>query len=376
MVSLLLGAALLSGCAAHSFPLSNRFVYAAEATDRVEVFADTNGTLYPAGWQSHFRPRMSKKRPGEGKWLAGSLLAQASQKSKFRTLIERDSTRQLSEIRSFAASHKRIFILVHGFNASVEETNTPFSAVEAQLDLKPGDGIIRFYWDGLIGKGVGAIKVWLKAANASQMVGSRGLRSVLNEVENREVYLIAHSRGASVALSALGNPVYNPKFFLATKQRANGWGKAYQAILSPKPLRENGNRIHMLVVAPAIDRIDFCDSSQQPAWSTDFACTKFRPLGSQVKSFAYTVNPSDPILGKLILSSQALVPTGFGYVPQIGRDLKVQHYGLLREYAFEKPEGFHGFSEYVAHPTFVQMLFDAGIGKSPVPQGTISAPAG
>jgi Alpha/beta hydrolase of unknown function (DUF900) len=375
-VFVLCGAALLSGCAAHSFPLSNKFVYPSETSDRAEVFSDVNGTLYPAGWQSHFRPRMSKKHPGEARWLAGSLLAQTSQKSKFRNLIERDGDRQLGEIKSFAARHKRIFILVHGFNSSVEESEIPFSAIEAQINLQPGDGVIRFYWDGLIGKGLGAIKVWLKAANASQTVGSRGLRSVLNQIEGREVYVIAHSRGASVALSALGNPVYSSKYLKSTNQRARGWGKAYRSILSPKPLSVNGNSLHLLMLAPAIDRIDFCSAAEQPLSSKGFVCGRFRSLGSQVKSFAYTVNPSDPMLGKLFLSSRALIPTGFGYDPQTGRDLKSQHYGLLREYVFDKPESFHGFKDYAAHPVFLRMLEDAGIGKAAPTQGTNTPPAG
>jgi Alpha/beta hydrolase of unknown function (DUF900) len=195
ILAIMIAATSLTGCAGHSFPLSNRFVYPSDVADTAEIFADTNGTLYPAGWQSHFRPRLNKKRPGEGRWLAGNLLNQSAYSRKFRGLIERDEVRQQGEIKSFAARHKRIFILVHGYNASVQETNVPFSEVESRLDLKPGDGVLHFYWDGLIGKGVGAVKVWFKAANASQLVGSRALRAVLNQIEGREVFVIAHSRG-------------------------------------------------------------------------------------------------------------------------------------------------------------------------------------
>jgi hypothetical protein len=365
--AIVLGAAAATGCAGHSFPISNRFIFPAEVTNRAEVFADTNGTLYPAGWQSYFHPKLSKKRPGEGKWLAGSLLAQSAYSRKFRTLIERDEARQLGELKGFAARHKRIFILVHGYNASVEETNIPFSTIEAALDLKPGDGVIRFYWDGLIGKGAGAIKVWFKAANASQIVGSRALRDVLDQIEGRDVYIIAHSRGASVVMSALGNPVYDSGFLAKAKRAARGWGRPYHSMLSPKPLTDQANSFHVLLLAPAIDRIDFCDVSQQPATSKGFICTKFRPLGGQVKSFDYTVNPSDPVLGKYIFSSQAFNPTGFGYEPEIGRALKAESYPLFREYVFEKPEGFHAFKDYAAHPVFLKMLGNIGIGKSPSP---------
>jgi hypothetical protein len=366
----LLGIAALPGCAGHSFPLSNHFVFPADATDTAEVFADTNGTLYPAGWQSYFHPKRNKKRPGEGKWLAGSLLAQSAYSRKFRLLIERDEPRQLGELKRFAAQHKRIFILVHGYNASVEETNIPFSAIEAELDLKPSDGIIRFYWDGLIGKGAGAIKVWFKAANVSQIVGSRALRDVLGQIEGRDVYIIAHSRGASVVMSALGNPVYDSGFLAKANRTARRWGKPYRSMLSPKPLADHTNAVHVLLLAPAIDRIDFCDVSQQPVTTKGFVCTKFRPLGSQVKSFDYTVNPSDPVLGKFVFSSQAFNPTGLGYEPKIGRALKDESYPLFREYIFEKPEGFHAFKDYAAHPVFLQMLTNIGIRKPPAPLPT------
>jgi Alpha/beta hydrolase of unknown function (DUF900) len=367
---LLVGAVALSGCAGHSFPLSNRFVYAADPSDTAEVFADTNGTFYPAGWQSYFHPRLSKTRPGEGKWLAGSLLAQSLYNRKFRGLIERDEARQLNEIKSFSANHKRIFILVHGYNASVEETNIPFSAVESQIDLKPGDGVIHFYWDGLIGKGVGAVKVWFKAANASQIVGSRAFRRVLDQIEGRDVYIIAHSRGASVVMSALGNPVYDSGFLARISRSARSWGKPYRGMLAPKPLIDRGNSVHILLLAPAIDRIDFCDESQQPLRSKGFICAKFRALGSQVKSFGYTVNPSDPVLGKFIFSSHAFNPTGLGYEAKIGRALKAESYPLFHEYVFEKPAGFHAFKDYAAHPVFLQMLANAGIGKFPAPLPT------
>jgi Alpha/beta hydrolase of unknown function (DUF900) len=363
---LLLCAAALTGCAGHSFPLSNRFVFSDERSDTAEVFADTNGTLYPAGWQSYFHPRLNKKRPGEGKWFAGNLLSQSAYSRKFRGLIERDEVRQRNEIKAFAAGHKRIFILVHGYNASVEETNIPFAEIQSELDLKPGDGVIHFYWDGLIGKGVGAIKVWFKAANASQIVGSRALRGVLDQIEGRDVYVIAHSRGASVVMSALGNPVYDAGFLAKLSWSARSWGKPYRGMLSPKPLSDHGNNIHILLLAPAIDRIDFCDVSEQPIKSKGFVCTKFRPLGNQVKSFDYTVNSSDPVLGKFIFSSHAFNPTGLGYEVKIGRALKAENYPIFREYVFEKPEGFHAFKDYVAHPVFLQMLSNVGIGKQHV----------
>ena len=363
---LILVAALLTGCAGHSFPLSNRFVFPDTATDKAEVFADANGTLYPSGWKSHLQPRLDKKRPGEGKWRAGNLLAQSTHSPRFRALIERDEVRQLRELREFSQRHKRIFVLVHGYNTSVTDADLPFSIIEEQLDLKPGDGVIRFYWDGLIGKGAGAIKIWFKAASDSQLVGSRALRAVLSQISEREIYVIAHSRGASVVMSALGNPVYESGFLARINRAARSWGKSYRSILAPKPLVDQENNIHVLLLAPAIDRIDFCDSAQQPRNSKGFVCSKLRPLGTQVKSFGYTVNPDDPVLGKFIFSSHAFNPTGLGYTPSIGRELKGENYPIFREYLLEKSRSFHAFKDYAAHPSFLEMLRNIGIGRPTV----------
>ena len=308
---------------------------------------------------------MRKNRPGEARWPAGSLLAAAPAKSAFRSLIVRDEARQYAEIRDFGQRHARIFILVHGYNASVAETDIPFAAIESQIDFKPGDGVIRFYWDGLIGKGAGIIPAWLKASEASQVVGARALRSILNQFENREVHIISHSRGASIVLSALGNPVYNPKFLAKMRASFAAWGKKQPSSLTPNPLLDRGNNLHLVMLAPAVDRIDFCDASEQPNMGKDFVCSKLRPLGTQVRSLTYTVNPDDPVLGKFFLSSKALTPTGLGYTPDVGAALKAESYAILRPYILQKPSSFHAFEDYVANPVFGQILRDAGIAAAP-----------
>jgi hypothetical protein len=380
LAGLVLANIVLAGCAAHSFPLDNQFIGPVPSCagpgaltpcpqrDVVQLFSDMNGTLYPSGWQGRFQPRMSRKRPGEGRWLAGNLLAQSAGNRKFRDLIARDTGRQLNAVHAFAQGHQRIFILVHGFNASMDDARPDYELVENTLDLKAGDGVIRFHWDGLIGSGVGAVKNWFKVANSSQLVGARGLRGVLNAVEGRDVYLISHSRGASVVLSALGNPVHNPKFLRKTKIRAALWGTSFRALTSPAPLQERSNRLHVLMLAPAIGRIDFCDARAQPKSFKDFVCPRFRPLGKQVASFAYTVNSDDPVLGKSILSSRALTPTGFGYLAAVGEELAAE-YPMMKPYVLTPPQGFHAFKDYAAHPLFMKMIEDAGIrSAAPVPE--------
>src|SRR5690606_17943217 len=70
------------------------------------------------------------------------------------------------------------------------------------------DEIIQFYWDGLTSQSIlGGAKIWFDATNYSQMAGEFGLRRILNVISNKEVYIISHSRGASVVVSALNSTI-------------------------------------------------------------------------------------------------------------------------------------------------------------------------
>jgi hypothetical protein len=352
-------AVLLGGCSSHAYPIGERFIAPADldpaAARRAELFVDMNGTFYPDGWRSY----------ADGKRLkADSLLNEAVRKPALDGLVAREEARQLADIEAFGRSKKRIFILIHGFNSTVEDSEPPFDTIEAQLDLGPDDGVIRFNWDGLTGKLLGAGKIWFYATATSQLAGSRGLRRVLARIEGKQIYLISHSRGASVILSALGNPVYTPRFAERTRAIAASWRGDYSALLTPDPLPDRHNRIHALMLAPAIGRIDFCDQSEQAAIDRKEACGKLRDLGPQLASLRYTVNPGDPVLDKFIGLSGKLNPTDFGLKPEVGNAIREEgRYCGMLGYAFREARPFHAFRRYARDETFAAMLHDEHILK-------------
>lgn len=345
--------ALLSACYGHVYPETSSFIRPVNApsasAETVHVFVDGNGTFYPTAWEKQLRPKKS--------WKADSLLNESAGNPSFRQTIEDGERDQLSQISTFAKDKKRIFILIHGYNNTMAEAESSFRIVEGKLDLRPDDGVVRFFWDGLRGKWGGAAKIWFNATGYSQMAGARGLRRVLAQLQDKEVVLISHSRGASVILSSLGNPIYDPDFLENTRKVANTWGPEYASILSPPPLPRL-KAVHILMLAPAVDRIDFCDESTQPQSGGPFRCDKLRDL-QQVSSLRYSVNAGDPTLNKFIGLSGGFNPTGLGLRESVGAEL-AKTYPVMKPYVFPSPEGFHGFGRYAEHPIFEAMLRDAG----------------
>lgn len=352
-------AVLLGGCWSHAYPLRERFLAPADldpaAARRAELFVDMNGSFYPDGWRSY---------ADKGKLKDDSLLNEAVHKPELAAVLAREENRQLNDIAAFARDKQRIFILIHGYNSRIKDSEPPFDTIEAQLDLGPQDGVIRFNWDGLTGELLGAGKIWFYATATSQLAGSRGLRRVLAQIEGKQIYLISHSRGASVILSALGNPVYQPRFIEWTKKVVAGWPGDYSALLTPPPLPDRHNRIHALMLAPAIGRIDFCDQSEQAAIVRKEKCGKLRDLGPQLASLRYTVNRGDPVLDKFIGLSGRFNPTDFGLKAEVGEAVEREggYCGMLG-YGFREPEPFHAFRRYVRHEAFAAMLFDEGVLK-------------
>lgn len=349
----------LAGCWAHSFPDRTAVFVAPPSADlatvrEISVFADPNGTLYPTGWAAHVPPRRS--------WKADSLLNAAVSDSALGELIARDEPRQFADAATFARSRRRIFVLVHGYNNTVEEADPAFDAIVQKLSPRRDDGVVRFYWDGLTGQGVGGGKIWFNAVGNSQLVGSRALRRLLQQFEGKSVYLIGHSRGASVILSALGNPVYDSSFRARTRSVAAHFRPPVTDIVSPPPLDPRGNSFHILLLAPAVDRIDFCDERYQQSARGRFACPALRPLGAAVRSLRYTVNPADPVLNKFIGASGGFNPTGLGLRKTVGEGIAASGgYQMMQAYPFATPMKAHGFAAYVAHPTFDAMLADEGL---------------
>jgi hypothetical protein len=348
----------LGGCYSNSLPKADLFIHSPSTAAVIETFADANGTLFPDGWQEH-------ACLSNGKLKGHSLLNQASSCPGFRAFVEADENRQLQEVQRFTSGKGRIFILLHGFNNTVDEATPAYQAIEKAVRLRPDDGVIRFYWDGLTGTGVGGGRIWFYATGNSQLAGSRGLRRILNEIHNKDVYLISHSRGASVILSALGNPIYDPKFLDDTVKLSKAWG-GFDRFLAPDPLQANGNRLHVMMLAPAIDRIDFCDAKDQPSIGDKGVlkpCKNFRNLGEQLVSFRYTVNALDPVLRKYVGLQYHFNPTSLGQDPATGQALRDQHYPIMKGYVFKQPQKWHAFGNYVESCEFAEMLRDEKLGS-------------
>lgn len=116
--------------------------------------------------------------------------------------------------------------------------------------------------------------------------------------------------------------------------------------------------VHILMLAPAVDRIEFCDERTQPQEGGRFTCPIRRDLG-QVDSLAYSVNAKDPTLRKYVGASGGFNPMGLGLQESVGADLAAT-YPFMRAYVFPEPITFHGFGKYFRHPVFDKMLADAG----------------
>jgi hypothetical protein len=363
----LFGPALLAGCYAHSFPSANTFIIPAAADcsagalenclppATAHVFVDANGTFYPSGWREYFGPRR--------RWPAGSLLNQLARRdanSQFREQVAEGEGLQLGQLHALGEGAERIFILVHGYNNTVAEADQAYRMIESRLDRKPTDRVVRFYWDGLTGSGAGPLKIWFNAVGNSQLAGTRGLRRVLNQFEGKKIYLIGHSRGTSVILSALSDPPYDPVFKANTEKLAEGWTGFNEKLFAPQSLAANGNEIHVIVLAPAVDRIDFCRKERAEGGCPD---NELRTLDAshQVKSFRYSINRKDPILRKFVGLTGRFNPTGLGTDPGVGQSLGAK-YDFLKAYCVP-PEAKHPFTWYVRQPVFAQMLKDAGIGR-------------
>ncbi len=396
-VAALSAVAMLAGCTGHVLPARDQFIVPrgddAARVAQAAVFVDANGSFYPSGWCAYLlKPTQCANDPirPPGRLPARSLLNLADQRwakgsgAALRAKIDADEARQLDAITAFAANKDRLYILVHGFNSTVAETDPSFQAVEDRLAVGPRDGVIRFYWDGLTGSGLGALKIWFNAAGYSQVAGARGLRRVLNRLQGKDVYLIAHSRGASVILSALGDPVYDRQFKQDTNAVAAHWQQPVTDLLTQKPLLENQNSIHVLLMAAAVGRIDFCDASEQARFDMatilprkrllrrtvvrkdDAArpwvgCVKLRRFSNQLKSIRYIVNIADPALKKGVGFQYRFNPTTLGLEPEVGRAIAQEGGYPMTAYFTDPPRAKHDFVDYVSDPSFFRMLCDAGI---------------
>lgn len=339
---------LLASCVTHNVPSSptpNRI----QSTTTATAFVDQNGTFYPDYWQNFDNP------PRSALWYAYSLTTMAGWSGGGLDSLRVEEDRLLDQLEGFLAQKSRIFILIHGFNSEEERSAEAYELIQNAIDLRESDAVIEFHWDGLVARGgmlsrpLGSGKIWFNAAGYSQLAGARGLRRILNRVHGKEVFVIAHSRGASVTLSAFSDPPYDPGFDADTK-RFHGID-----VFGNEPVANNGNRITAVFLAPAIGDVDFRTVRHYQGDTT------YRPFGPQVVRIHHTVNNRDPVLRKPLGLSGSYNPTNLGYDQRIN-DTIAPHYarGFLTSQAIHDLP-VHDFTRYVTHPSFKPMLRSLGI---------------
>jgi len=210
-------------------------------------FVDQNGNFYPDNWRQSFGnpPKKASKEP-----FSLMKIAEDRKEEELLLTFERRNMLQLSKR---VAPKKRVFILVHGFNADSKEVLKPYQYIHSLIQTNPkNDEVIQFFWDGLrTNSPFRSAKNWFSATSFSQTAGEFGLRRLLNNMADKDIYIISHSRGASVVLSALNNPVYKEKFVEQTKDNH------HVDVARAKPLLENNNRITCIMLAPAVGIEEF-----------------------------------------------------------------------------------------------------------------------
>lgn len=302
-------------------------------------FVDQNGNFYPDNWKKNYGIPSNKAARDPY-----SLMKIATDRGDREQLLafERSNMLRLSKR---IAPKKRVFILVHGFNADEESVVKQYKYIANHIVTNPKtDEIIRFYWDGLRSTSpFRSAKNWFSAASFSQMAGEFGLRRILNNMANKDVYIISHSRGASVVMSAISNPEFNSSFSAQAKDIHN------VDIERAKPLLENKNRITCIMLAPAIGLSEFQYTD------TLSGTKKFVELSQQVKKIHITINGTDKMLKKFFgFLSNKLNPTDLGYKADSFNALK-KNYTIFSMTDFTGMSS-HAFSSYIRNPKFKQML--------------------
>lgn len=328
-------AIVLTACSAmHNVPTSqvpNNFIN----PNITSAYVDQNGNFYPNQWQKKYG-----NPPANATRKEYSLMKIATENG-----FEQDLTKfENSQLKAFAErvkNKKRIIIFVHGINNDYMQSLTNYNKARTYMDLNAQkDEVVNFYWDGLKTTSLfGAAKVWVSATTNSKLAGEYGLRRILNSISNKEIYIISHSRGAAVVLSAIANPALKP-----TEKRIVA-EYHHVEIEDAKPLSENGNKIYSIMLAPAIGIKDFQNDDGQ-----------FKVFSPQLKMIHSTINNTDFILGKgkTGLLSSSFTSTDFGYDGDTHAEI-AEHYNLCEATDFTGQKS-HDFKDYITNPKFKEIL--------------------
>ncbi|MEP2446241.1 MAG: alpha/beta hydrolase [Balneola sp.] len=332
-----LSLALLSCKITHNIPQSqtpNKIV----SENTFNIFVDQNGNFFPNFWEKNYGKH--KKR---GAYSLNTLAIQNSMEDS----LKKSESQTLRDIKNFTSNKKRIVILIHGYNNSESTANKSFNRIREIITPNPSkDAFIEFHWDGLVAYNKSSsIKIWFNATGYSQLAGEFGLRRILNALSHKEILIISHSRGASVVLSALSNPPYNPKF-------ANDTMNFHKIeVGSGEDLKENNNSINCIMLAPAIGNVDFKNPRK----------TNYRNFSRQLKSIQITINNTDPILKKYIAKgrlSDNFNPTDLGYSQNTYNELS-RIYTIMDSTNYSGMKS-HKFIDYIENPKFKLMISNTG----------------
>ncbi|KPH13188.1 alpha/beta hydrolase [Chryseobacterium sp. ERMR1:04] len=319
---------IVCSCATHNIPSSGNPNIQIPPNTTV-AFVDLNGNFYPEKWETQIGPYKKKS----------SLYLTAKKNNTIETLTNFEN-QNLAKYHQNVLNKKRIFIFVHGYNNSAAKVKLNYDLLCAKINIDPiQDEVIEFYWDGLVSKDpIGSGRIWFYATGNSQMAGEFGLRKILNEIYDKDIIIISHSRGASVVLSSLSNPPYDDDFRRNTE-------KLGITIDNKIPLAENGNRIISIMLAPAVGEVDFKKEKDTGS---------FRSFSSQLKKIHITINKNDPVLKKFVGLKGKFNPTTLGFDITAYNNLK-STYNFFTVDNFDGQNN-HSFNVYINNDKFEQMI--------------------
>lgn len=334
----LVAATLLQGCGTHNVPTQS--VPFGVRDQQMTVHVDQFGRSFPANWDRDY---------GEPVRFDGYSLELRAKSRGHLSKLGEQAAAMLQDFEEFARNKKRLIFFVHGYNAAASESEEVYQKLTNRLALSKDDATVHFFWDGLIATVplLGDARIWFWACGNSHLAGTNGLRPLLNRLAGKEVILVAHSRGAHVVLSALSNPRVKPEF--ARKTNA----VMARDMFSDPPLQDQGNAIQVLLLAPAVGRVDFFVPNAATGQS-------YRSLGPQLKKIVHTVNPEDQTLKKYFSGlSDNFNSTDLGYSSELSRELQA-HYPFIEEVAVTNLPA-HGFGRYVDNAEVTQAFQRVGL---------------
>ncbi|WBQ12228.1 hypothetical protein L2D00_10275 [Hyphomonadaceae bacterium BL14] len=320
---LILIAIVLSGCAtrpaSHNFPdtsLPNQLL-----TERhYEIWVDADGTLFPDGWDALCGSHRS------GAYTLHNRALSPNYPECTPELLSQTREQTLSEVAQAFRGLEMVTILIHGFNHGVSASQNRVTCAPGAEDVPatsircdygqrrraidsimdgsgqsdPSHGYIDFFWNGLRAQGptfsirglIGTGTAWTYASINGERAGHLALQPILATLQDagvQRVHLLAHSRGAAVALAALAGGKY-----------VNDDIRARNASLgapSPsRPLADTGMEIIVTSTAPAIGQWHFAGG--QDAWVR--ASDPVRQLPQSISSYYSTIYSRDFALRKMV----------------------------------------------------------------------------